>query len=178
MLDNLRDRMLGRFTSAFNCAPVKPSASVHSAKVKCSFCSPIVASTVNMTNRKSNYETQPQHKQTATDAHAQPCTNNKNHLINDNKHCVDAYHRQADHHRRHQHHLQDTMSTVNVYLVVVTLVVCMCTIGALLCTYIYQLNDVRQLRDNVASQLIERRDIEQIVRSILNDAEQDGREFR
>lgn len=162
MLGDFRDRLLGRFTSAFN------RARPHLAEVKCPCRSSIAASTANMTDCKSNYETQPQLKQTAADAHVQQCTNNKNHFINGHKHSVNAYRRQSDH-RQH-----NTMSTGNVYLVVATLVVCMCTIGALLCTYIYQLNDVRQLRDNLASQLIGRRDIEQIVRSILSDMERDG----
>lgn len=145
------------------------------SRLNCSCCSTSTASTStnNMSTSESNYETQPQHKQSAGVAHVE-CTaaHNEHHCVNGNKqpaHTTDAYHR-----RQNQH----TISTVNVYLIFVTLFICICTISTLLCTRIYQLNDVTQLRDNLTTEFVGRHDIEQIVRSILDDMENGGKEFR
>lgn len=179
MLYNLRDQIFGRF----KCENREKAEEITShPKFKCTCYSKTVASSNNMDENECNYETQPQqHKQmvgiahvecTADDGAVATVSHNKNHFVNGNK----QQHNIEPSHRRQTQHT--TISTANVYLIFATLFICICTITALLCTYIYQLHDVMQLRDNLTSELVGRRDIENIVRNVLKDMRSDDNEFR
>lgn len=135
---------------------------------------PTPTSPNNMNASESNYETQPQHKQSVGVAHVE-CTTTahiENHFVNGNKqaHRTDACHRQQTD--------QHTISTVHVYLIFVTLFTCVCTIVLLLSIRINQANDGTQLGDKLHAELIGRHEIEQMVQRILNDMKISGNAFR
>lgn len=121
---------------------------------------------------KSNYQSQPQHKQLTTTTDQRSISSQPHHQNNDNTR--QCHHRLPDH-LNNQNRIRNNQNKLNeisifsVYLLFATLFVCICTIAVLLFTYINRANDIVQLRDSLTSEFISRTDIDEIIRNVLRE---------
>lgn len=135
---------------------------------------------------KTNYQSQPQHKQLtktadrrllSSSSSSQQQQQQQQHQNSDNtRHCrqQQPHHCPSDH-LNNQNRIRNNQNKLNeisifsVYLLFATLFVCICTIAVLLFTYINRANDIVQLRDSLTSEFIARSDIDEIIRNVLSE---------
>lgn len=131
------------------------------------------AATANeMNSSETNYESQPQQRKQLHDKqeHTTECCNQQQEhkLKNDNINTQQYHINNQNKIRLNQNKLNE-LSIFSVYLLFATLFVCICTIAALLFTYINRASDIIQLRDSLASEFIVRNDIDEIIRNVIRD---------
>ncbi|XP_031630325.1 uncharacterized protein LOC116345246 [Contarinia nasturtii] len=122
---------------------------------------------------KSNYDAQPQHKQsTATTTTTPQQFISRQYHNNDN---IQQHKHRLTNHLNHQNRIRNNQNKLNeisifsVYLLFATLFVCICTIAVLLFTYMNRANDIVQLRDSLTTEFISRTDIDDIIRNVLRE---------
>lgn len=127
------------------------------------------------TTLKSNYESQPQHKQSTIDRRS---------IGDDNTRQWRQQHQHLAEHLNNQNRIRNNQNKLNeisifsVYLLFATVFVCICTIAVLLFTYINRANDIVQLRDSFTSEFIMRSDIDELIRNVLREMKNNGDDDR